>query len=234
MGDSERYIPPPPPYELSIQHDQKVSETQAHPFREEGKDSKQFRTLSDKIQSGVLPSNSKHLARSVSGNLRAPRPLPPSPADARSRTLGTKFGSVADIKSFAAQNDLATDPHPPVPSPFSATGPLDEAPYMQSMRHSSPSIHSPSFHYPSPPLHDAHRRSFDDRWRGSTYSPMESSVETSKRRPSYMSSQSPSYPLPQSKDMRLTFDPSVAYSASQANAHTAFVPQRGVAASLYR
>ncbi|KAF8558744.1 hypothetical protein OG21DRAFT_976060 [Imleria badia] len=169
MGDSERYVPPPPPYELSLDPDQKVSEPQAHdigpfPGRDEEKDSKYFRALSDKLQREVaLPNNPKRLVRSVSGNLRAPRPLPLSPADTRSRGHGGIVGSVADLKSFAAQNDHATE-HPPVPPPFSAIGPpLDEVSYTQSMRHSSPSVHPSPFHCPSQPSHDVPRRSFDDR-----------------------------------------------------------------------
>ncbi|KAF8450264.1 hypothetical protein L210DRAFT_2377597 [Boletus edulis BED1] len=245
MSDSERYIPPPPPYELALQHDQKVTEAQAldlevskgGPFRDDEKDQAlSVKDLKD-VPTHPLSSITKYLPRQASGNLRAPRPLPSRPADTRLRGQGYKLEPVAETKSFAAQNDFATEPQALPPPSFSAIGrTLDEAFYLQSMHHPSPSVRHSTFHYPSQSSYGAPRRESDDRWRVSAYSATEPYAEMSFRRSSQPSVQSPSYSAPQSNGnpgAHLLFDPSVAYSDSQANSRTASAAQREMAASLY-
>lgn len=225
MNHSERYVAPPPPYEPPLQHDHKVANEQVlelskgGPFPEDGKDSKHPR-------SPTPPSTPKHPVKSVSGNSRAQRPLPPRPADTRSLGPRSKSGSAADIKSRAAQNDYSTKPHAPVLPSFSVARP-------SSMFHPDASAHPSPLHHPSQsPSYDTSRQTYDDRRPVSSYSLMEPYAESSFRRPPPISSQSPLYLLPQNDNFgtRLVFDPSVAYSDSQTNARIA---QRGVSASSF-
>jgi hypothetical protein len=233
MNDSEHYVPPPPPYEHSPQRDHKVTDeaqalevSKGGPFQEEDKDSKHSRALSDKTsKDDASPSTPKR-----AGAIRGPRPLPPRPEDARQLRPRRKCGSVADIKSYPARNDHEIgEPHTLVPPPFSAMGPsLHKA--SQAIFHPSTSVHPSPLHYPYQSSYDTPRR---NRWQPSSYFPMEPCTETSLKRPSDMSFQSPPYSLPQN-ETRLLFNPSVAYSDSQANARAAFATQREVATSLYR
>ncbi|KAN0097224.1 hypothetical protein V8E55_001670 [Tylopilus felleus] len=243
MTDSDPYIPPPPPYELSLQHDQKVdiqpldSEVSKwNPFRDQEKDSKRSSVFPDKFPTDAAGHTvPKCSTRSANGNPRTARPLPPSPADTRSPSSRGKVGSVAEIKSYVTQNNNETEPHAPVAPPFSAVGhSRDETSYTQSMLHPSSSAHSTPSHHPTQPSYNTPRHGRDDRWRASALSPMES--ESSFRRSSHMSSLSPSYSLPQNDSFRtrLSFDPFVAYSDSQASSRAALPVQRGMGASLYR
>lgn len=241
---SERYVPPPPPYELSLLRDQKVTEeaqalevSKESPFRdEECKDSKHSKVLADETlkDTHTLPGIP---TRSDSTSLRAPRPLPPSPADIdirplRPRRQGVKFKPAVDTKTYPVQNDCGQEPHSPAPPPFSAIGPpLEDPPYLQSVLHPSPSAHFSPSHYPSQPSYNTPRRNYDNRRPTFAYSPIEHRAETSFRRCSHVPSQS-SLPQNMNYGTRLVFDPSVAYSNSQAGAQTAFSTQRGP--SLYR
>ncbi|KAI9574436.1 hypothetical protein HD554DRAFT_2047060 [Boletus coccyginus] len=223
MNHSERYVPPPPPYQFSLQHDRKVDDEQVlelskgGPFPEDEKDSKHAR-------SPTPPSTPKDPVKSVSGNSRAQRPLPPRPAGTRPFGPRTKSGSAADIKPRAAQNDYSTKPHAPVLPSFSAIRPS----YTQSVflpDHPSP-LQQPS---QSQASYDTSRQTYDDRRPVSSYSLMEPYAESSFRRPSHMSSQLPRY-FPPQNGARLVFDPSVAYSDSQANTR---ITQGGVTASSF-
>ncbi|KAG8218880.1 hypothetical protein J3R82DRAFT_4559 [Butyriboletus roseoflavus] len=244
---SERYVPPPPPYELSIQRDQKVVEevqalevSKESPLRdEECKDSKHSRALADEtsrdITTHTFPSIPKRPTRSDSASLQAPRPLPSNFADIDTRPLprGRKLGSAVDTKTHAVQNDHEEKAHSPAPLPFPAIGPpLGNLSYMQSMLYPSTSVHSSPSHYPSQPSYDTPRLRYDNRRPVSAYSPTEHHTETSFKCSSHAPSQSP---LPQNVKFgtRMSFDPSVAYSNPQAGARTTFSAQRG-AASLYR
>lgn len=244
MSDSERYVPPPPPYELFLQHDQKVVDVQA--LDSEVLKARSFRdqlndwALSDKTPRGVAihtaPSTPKGPPRPASENIRVPRPLPPSPADTHLRGQASRFASVADTKLLAVQNDRATEPYVLAPPPFSATPlSLDEGAYGQSVYHPTPSVYSTPFHYPPQPSYGARRRNTDDRWRIPAYLPTESCTETltSFRRSSHTSAQTPSSCLSQDDTFRarLAFDPSLAYGGSQVHSRTA---SPGMAAALYR
>lgn len=252
---SERYVPPPPPYELSLQRDQKVAEevqalevSKERPFRgEECKDSKHSRALADETSRDIAidsPLNiPKRQTKSDSARLRAPRPLPPSPVNIDTRPLGQrrqegKSRPVTDIKAYAAQNDHETEPQSPAPPPFSAIEhSFGEPFYMQSMLHPSTSVHTSPLHHPSQSSYDTPRRNYDNRPPAAAYSSNGPYAESSFRRSSHVHSQYTSYSLPQDKNFgtRLPFDPSVAYSNSQASIQTALSPQqRGLAASLYR
>lgn len=230
MSDSEHYVPPPPPYEHPPQHNHKVTDeaqalevSKGGPFQEEEKDSKNSRALSDKTSKDATLHTPPSLIPKRAGAIRGPRPLPPRPSDPLQLRPRRKCGSVADIKSYPARNDHEiSEPHAAVPPPFSAMGPsLHKA--SQTMLRPSP------LHYPYQSSHNTPRRNRDDRWPLSSYFPMEPWAETSLKQPSDIPSQSP----PQN-ETRLSFNPSVAYSDSQANGRAAFATQREVVASLYR
>lgn len=246
---SERYVPPPPPYELSLQRDQKVAEevqaleaSKESPFRdEEWKDSK---ALADETLGSIaihsLSSVPKRPTRLDSTNLRAPRPLPPSPAgnvDTPSLDPRGKSRPVVDTKTYAIQNGHEREPHSPAPPPFSAIeSSFGEHSHLQSAFHPSTSVHPFPSHYPSQLSYETPRRNHGNRRPASACSPIQRYAETTVRRSPHVSSESTSYSLPQNKsfETRLPFDPSVAYSDSQANIRTAFSARRGAAASLYR
>ena len=229
MNDSEHYVPPPPPYEHSLQHDHKVTDeaqalevSKGSPFQEEEKDSKH--SLSDKTPSDLHPIIPKS-----AGALRGPRPLPPRPEGARQLRPRRKYGSVADLKSYPAWDvdHAIVEPHTPVPPSLSAMAPSREK-ASQTKHHPSTSVPSP-LQYSYQPSRDIPRR--NNRWPVSSYYPIEPYAEvTSLERPAHMPSLLPQY-LPRQNESRLSFDPSVAYSGSQANTR---VLQREVAASLYR
>lgn len=241
---SERYVPPPPPYELSIQRDRKVTDDvqtlealKASPFREEEEwnDFKHSRILSDKpfkdTAVDTLPGIPKFQARADN---RARRPLPPRPVDGPlgPRGQGGGFSSNAEINPYATQNYRATE-RSPVASPSFPVIIPDESSYLHSMHHRSTSVEPTPLYYPQRSLHDTPHRASGDRCVGSSMDPR---AETWLRRSSNISLQSLSYPLPQNDNFgaRLSFDPSVAYSASQANVQATMSVRRGATPSLYK
>lgn len=246
---SERYVPPPPPYELSIQRDQKLTEevqtlkvSKGNPFRDdEWNDSKHSSLLALKdIAVHTIPSGPRYQTRSDSASLRARRPLPSRPVDTHPLGLqgqGDKLWSDAEIKPYAMQNDHAMELRSAASLLFPATAPSpDQSPYLQSMHHQSTSVQRSPLHYPSQSLYDTPRQERDDRWLVSARSSTELRAEASFRRSPHMPLQSPSYSLPHNNNAgtRLAFDPSVAYSDSQGNARTTFSTRQGAAASFYR
>jgi len=233
---SERYIPPPPPYQLSIQHDQKVTE-ELHTLEpskidssqdEEWNDSKYSLVLTDKaLKDAALHNISKHPARLDGVSLRTrSRPLPSRPIDPPgSQEQGYKLHPIADIKSDAVQNHRTTRLRTAASMLFPAPS------FGEPTHHLSPSVQPSPLHYPSPSSYDTPRRKHDDRWPVPAYSSLNPGAEARFRRSSHTSFQSPQHDLPQknSSGMRLSFDPSVAYS-DQATTPTT---RREAAASLY-
>ncbi|KAG1754066.1 uncharacterized protein EDB91DRAFT_434472 [Suillus paluster] len=213
---------PPPSYELSQQgHDQKIVEKKLqelllskipiHDVEEEhdgddSKDSKETETQKEKqplFQTLVQPL---HIQKRTP---RGSRPLPPSPADAQSRSK-----AIAIHPTGPVAEEIEYQPVLSPPPPFTAVGPsFDGPPYEYSMYHASGSA-APS------PLSTPNRASFNPPTvrRGqqrpfSSFSPAEPHAETSYRRISHGAYLEPSssrtFTPPAS---RLSFDPSIAYA----------------------
>ncbi|KAF9221991.1 hypothetical protein BS17DRAFT_228540 [Gyrodon lividus] len=251
---SERYIPPPPPYELSLQCDQKISEElqeldlskkrpiQGEEEHGEWEDSKDSKFLAQKtlIEVTVQPLRiQKRTAASNNTGVRGPRPLPPSPADARllgpqGRGNRRKFSPILESKAQAAEQDRMEETYSPAPPPFSAIAPsLPGPPNERTILHPSTSASPSPLNSPLQPSFGTSRRRLDNQRPFSAYS-TEPRTETSFRRSSHTPIQSTSsYTLPRDRGvgMRLAFNPSVAYCNSQADDGTE--TQGMSAAALY-
>ena len=226
---SERYIPPPPPYQPSIQHDQKVAK-EVHTLEpsktdssrnEEWNDAKYPMVLTDKVlKEAALHSISKYPARLDGASFRTrPRPLPSRPVDPPGPQDQDKLDAMGEIK----QN------HHPIKLRSTA-----------SMQFTAPSLGEPmrrpsSAVQPSPSQSYDRRRTLDDRWPVSAYPPIDPGVESHFRCSSHAPLQSAPHgrPLKNTFGMRLSFDPSVAYTDSQANIPTTLLSRRDSVASLY-
>ncbi|KIJ70537.1 hypothetical protein HYDPIDRAFT_105280 [Hydnomerulius pinastri MD-312] len=254
---SERYIPPPPPYELSLQRDQKISEElqelelskkspvhddEENPEWEDNKDSKALAQKVLMMQTSVQPLHiQKRSVPSNNAGLRGPRPLPPSPADARLRQApggARRFSPIPENKERAAELDRSEEPYSPAPPPFSAVAPsLDRPAYERSFFHPSTSAAPSPLNSPLRPSFDTPRNWQSNQRPYSSYSPTESRPEPSYRRASNSSFQTaPSHTPSPSRNygMRLAFNPSVAYSNSQNDPWgTVVEPRQPSAAALY-
>jgi hypothetical protein len=237
---SEYYIPPPPPYELSLQRDQKISEelqelelskkrpTEGEEDSGEWGDNKDSKVLAQKalMEVTVKPLRiQKRPAASNNAAVRGPRPLPQRPTDASLRSPQgqgnrRRCSPMLETKARETEQDHMAETYSPAPPPFSAIAPpLVGPPYEWSMLHPNTSAAPSPLNSPLRPSFDASRQSHSNQW--STYSPPEPRTDTPFRRTSHAPFQSTSSSTPprdRNFGMRLAFDPSVAYSNSQADA----------------
>ncbi|KAF8845799.1 hypothetical protein BDN67DRAFT_300376 [Paxillus ammoniavirescens] len=233
---SEHYILPPPPYELSLQRDQKISEelqelelskkrqTEGEEDSGEWGDNKDSKVLAQKalMELTVKPLRiQKRPAASHNAAVRGPRPLPKRPADASlcsPQGQGNRRSPLLETKARETEQDHMAETYSPAPPPFSAIAPpLVGPPYEWSMLHPNTSATPLPLNSLLRPSFDASRQSHSNQWP--TYYPPEPRTDTSFRRTSHASFQSASSSTPprdRNFGMRLAFDPSVAYSNSQA------------------
>lgn len=221
--------PPPPSYELSQQgHDQKIVEKKLqdlllskipiHDIEEEhdGEDSKDSKETEKKQPLFQAPVQPLHIQKRAP---RGARPLPPSPADAHSRSRSTNINLIGPLAEETEHQDHRAIISPP--PPFTVVGPsLDGPPYEYLMYHASGSAAPSPFSTPNrtsvnpPPVRRGQHRP------SSSYSPAEPYAESSYRRvsqgaylePSSLKNATP--PGKSSTATRLSFNPSIAYTTS--------------------
>ncbi|KAH7887717.1 hypothetical protein F5I97DRAFT_882150 [Phlebopus sp. FC_14] len=227
---SDRYVPPPPPYELSLQRDQKISEelqllelSTKPPIEDkddgECEESKDSKALAQKafVEASIQPLRiQKRSGAANSNGLRGPRPLPPSPADACARNARWPQHGPRTSPELHAKDPVSAPP------PFTPLGPsLDGPPYEQTFSHRTTSgAPSPLPNLPQS-LPDGPRHWHNNRRPQSSWASAESTP-------------GPAAPPTKSHRMRLAFDPSVAYVNSNTDQWDAVFERQTVsAASLY-
>ncbi|KIK98039.1 hypothetical protein PAXRUDRAFT_824311 [Paxillus rubicundulus Ve08.2h10] len=240
---SEHYIPPPP-YELSLQRDQRISEelqelelskrrpTEGEEDSGEWGDNKDSKVLDQKASMEVIVKPLRVQKRPAASNnaaVRGPRPLPQRPPDAGLRSLQgqgnrPRCKPMPETKAQETEQNHMGETYSLAPPSFSAIGPpLVGPPYERSMLHPNTSAAPSLLNSPLQPSFDASRQSHTNHWPLSRYSLPEPRTETSFRRTSHAPLQSTSSSIPprdRNFAMRLAFDPSVAYSNFQADAVT--------------
>ena len=224
-GMSDPYFPPPPPYQQSLENDQKITESlqQAElskktPIHDDSQHADWERTKeSIALQNKALmeaPERPLHLEKRSplpSGRgLRGPRPLPPRPVHSKPQSAQglepPRLNSIIEVKMH---EESAEEHLPPAPPPFTPVGPsLDGPPYQEvadtaNVSHSFPLQSGPLHSMSDIPRHN--RRPHTSHPTTETYN--SSFSEHNSSSPSQGNMKAPSR-----SRARLAFDPSVAYS----------------------
>lgn len=220
----------PPSYELSQQgHDQKivgdfeklqklilskvsVQDTEEDCDGDDSKDSKESEKQQSFFQAPVQPLRiQKRTPHGI-------RPLPPSPADAQSRSKpATITGPLKEVPEL--QNYQAVLSPPP---PFTVVGPpLDGLPYEHSMRHAGGSAASSSICTSSCASSNLSPVRRGQQRPSSSYSSTKPHADSYRRNSHnpYLEYPSSGHSKNSSTSTRLTFDPSIAYGTSSNTKH---------------